>query len=70
MFRQFEATGSETIAGTDIVARGQSNQTRSVTQPVGNTRGQELPIVRFVATYIMEDAGNMVFVLGVANQAI
>ena len=32
--------------------------------------GQELPIVRLVATHIMEDAGDLVFVLGVVNQAI
>ena len=36
VFRQSEAGGSGTAAGTDIVARGQGNQTRSVTQPAGN----------------------------------
>ena len=29
--------------------------------------GQELPIVRLVATHIMEDTGDLVFVLGLAN---
>ena len=70
MFRQSEASGSGTVAGTNIVARGQSNQTRSVTLPTSDTGGQELPTVTLVATHIMEDAGNLVFVLGVANQAI
>ena len=37
MFRQSEASGSGTVVGTNIVARGQGNQTRSVTQPAGNT---------------------------------
>ena len=37
VFRQFEATESEIAAGTNIVARGQGNQARSVAQSVGNT---------------------------------
>ena len=32
--------------------------------------GQELLTIRLVATHIMEDASDLVFVLGVANQAI
>ena len=35
-------------------------------QPV-TPGGQELSIVRLVATHIMEDAGDLVFVLDVAN---
>ena len=33
-------------------------------------RGQELPIVKLVATHTMEDADELVFVLDVANQVI
>ena len=36
-FRQSEATGSGTAAGSNTMARGQGNQARSVTQPAGNT---------------------------------
>ena len=43
MFRQSKASGSRTTTGIDIVARGQSNQTRSVTQPMGNTRRSRAP---------------------------
>ena len=32
--------------------------------------GQELPIVRLVATHTMEDVGDLVLALGVANQVI
>ena len=32
--------------------------------------GQELPIVILVAIHTMEDVGELVFVLGVANQVI
>ena len=32
--------------------------------------GQELPIVRLLVTHIMEDAGDLMFVLSVANQVI
>ena len=31
---------------------------------------QELPTISLVATHTMEDAGELVFVLGVANQVI
>ena len=34
------------------------------------SRGQELPTVKLVATHTMKDAGELVFVLGVANQVI
>ena len=37
IFRQSEAGGSGTTAGTNTVARVQGNQTRSVTQSAGNT---------------------------------
>ena len=37
MFRQSEATGSGITAATNIVARGQGNQARSVAQSAGNT---------------------------------
>ena len=43
MFRQSEATGSEIAAGTNIVARGQGNQSGSVTQSVGNIGGSGAP---------------------------
>ena len=33
-------------------------------------KGQELPTIKLMAIHIMEDAGDLVFVLGVANQAI
>ena len=36
VFRQSEAGGSRTSTGFNIMARGQSNQTRSVTQSTGN----------------------------------
>ena len=32
--------------------------------------GQELPTVKLVATHTMEDAGKLVFFLGVTNQVI
>ena len=32
--------------------------------------GQELPTIKLVATHTMEDVGELVFVLGVANQVI
>ena len=38
MFRQFEVGRLGTAASTDIVARGQGNQIRSITLPAGNTR--------------------------------
>ena len=34
------------------------------------SRGQELPIVGIVAIHIIEDVGELVFVLGVASQVI
>ena len=34
------------------------------------SRGQELPIVGIVAIHIMEDVGELVFVLSVASQVI
>ena len=39
VFGQFEATGSGIAAGTNVVARGQGNQARSVTQSMGNIGG-------------------------------
>ena len=36
MYRQSEAGGSGTATGTNIVARGQSNQARLVTNSAGN----------------------------------
>ena len=36
-FRQTEATGSEIVAATNTMGRGQGNQARSATQPAGNT---------------------------------
>ena len=41
MFRQSEATGSGTVVGTNIMARGQGNQARSITQSVGNIGGSK-----------------------------
>ena len=70
MFRQSEATRSRTAAATNIMTRGQGNQARSVIQSMGNTGGQELPIVRLVATLTLKDVGDLVLALGVANQVI
>ena len=39
VFRQSEATGSGIAVGTNMVARGQGNQAKSVTQSVGNIGG-------------------------------
>ena len=39
VFRQSEATGSGIAVSTNIVARGQGNQAKSVTQSVGNIGG-------------------------------
>ena len=39
VFRQFEAAGSGIAVGTNIVDQGQSNQSGSVTQSVGNIGG-------------------------------
>ena len=43
MFRQSEASGLGTAIGTDMVARGQGNQRRSVTQLMGNNGRSEAP---------------------------
>ena len=43
VFRQSEATGSGIAAGTNIMARGQGNQTGSVTQSMGNLGGSGAP---------------------------
>ena len=43
VFKQFEAIGSGITAATNIMARGQGNQARSVTQSAGNTGRSEAP---------------------------
>ena len=43
MFRQSKAGGSRTTVGTNIMARGQGNQTRSITQPTSNTERTRAP---------------------------
>ena len=67
MLRQSKAGGSRIAAGIDIVAEDRATKLNQLPNQRVTLGGQELPTVRLVATPIMEDAGDLVFVLDVAN---
>ena len=67
MFRQSEVGGSRQLLALTSWPKVRATKLDQLPSQWVTPRGQELLTVRLVVTYIMEDAGNMVFVLGVAN---